>query len=330
MKWLITGGCGFIGSALAHKLAAMGGQQIRIIDNLSVGQPSALKGLEYMVHEAQAADALHWSKTADLVACDILDSDALIKAASDADVVVHLAANTGVQPSIADPHMDCLNNVVGTQNCLEAARKGKVKRFVFASSGAPVGEVTPPIHEEIVPHPVSPYGASKLSGEAYCSAYYHAFGLETVALRFGNVYGTGSAHKTSVVARFCTAILDGEPLTIYGDGTQTRDFVALDDLLDAILAATTRPDIGGEVFQIATSSETTVSEIARMLLEIAARRGLVAPGMKQKDRLAGDVMRNFSDTRKAERLLGWRSKTELAHGLAETLDWFIAARKGTI
>ena len=133
-----------------------------------------------------------------------------------------------------------------------------MKRFVFASSGAPVGEVKLPIHEELAPHPVSPYGASKLAGEGYCSAYYRTYGLETVALRFGNVYGPGSTHKGSVVAKFIRQALAGETLEIYGDGTQTRDFIYVDDLIKAIWQASRVPNIGGEESQIATNRETTL------------------------------------------------------------------------
>lgn len=324
MKWLITGGCGFIGSAFTRRLMKEGGHQVRIVDNLSVGQPDALGSLDYKVHKQIPATISDWGGTIEIFVCDILDADEALKIAQGADAIVHLAANTGVQPSVLDPTMDCVTNVIGTQNYLEAARHGGAKRFIFASSGAPVGEVTPPIHEEIVPHPVSPYGASKLCGEAYCSAYFHSYGVETVALRFGNVYGPGSGHKTSVVARFCNAILSGDAITIYGDGTQTRDFIALEDLLAAVYAGATVDKAGGEVFQIATAKETTVNEIAEMVVEIAESRGFAKPDVNQEGRLPGDVMRNFSDTSKALRVLGWEPKTQLRAGLEETFDWFVA------
>ena len=135
-------------------------------------------------------------------------------------------------------------NVFGTFNMLEASRQQKVKRFVFASSGAPIGEVEPPIHEEKAPRPVSPYGASKLAGEGYCSVYYRTFALKTVSLRFGNVYGPRSKHKNSVVAKFFKQAIVGETLEIYGDGNQTRDFIYIDDLIQAIcLAIDPKPDI---------------------------------------------------------------------------------------
>ena len=143
----------------------------------------------------------------------------MLAATEGADVVIHLAANTGVGPSVENPRMDCETNVTGTLNALEAARAAGAGRFVFASSGAPLGVQTPPLHEEMAPHPASPYGASKLAGEGYCSAWFHSFGVETVVLRFGNVYGEGSTRKASVVAKFIKRALAGEVLEIYGDGS---------------------------------------------------------------------------------------------------------------
>src|SRR5262249_33340561 len=186
------------------------------------------------------------------------------------EVGVHLAANGGAAASFAAPRGDCMNNVVGTLNCLEACRQHSVRRFVFASSGAPIGNCEPPLHEEMPAHPVSPYGASKLAGEAYCCAYQRSFGVETVALRFGNCYGPFSSHKSSVVAKFIRQALAREPWEIFGDGQQTRDFIYVQDITDAILRAATVEGIGGEVFQIATNSETTVLELAARLAKVLA------------------------------------------------------------
>src|SRR5262249_36747261 len=205
--------------------------------------------------------------------------------------VVHLAANPGVGPSVADPRADCVTNVIGTLNYLEACRHAGVRRFVFASSGAPVGECEPPIHEELPAHPVSPYGASKLAGEAYCSAYRRTFGLETVVLRFGNCYGPLSSHKGSVVAKFIRAAIAGEPWEIYGDGRQTRDFIFVDDVADAIIRGATADGVGGEVFQIATSAETTVLELAGQLGRVLARNGIAAPELRHGEVRVGDVKR---------------------------------------
>jgi UDP-glucose 4-epimerase len=244
-----------------------------------------------------------------------------MEACRDVDVVVHLAANTGVAPSIADPRFDCSTNVIGTFNYLEGARCAGVRRFVFASSGAATGEMEPPIHEKVPTRPLSPYGASKLAGEAYCSAYANSFGLETVALRFSNVYGPGSGHKQSVVAKFIRHALDGEALVIYGDGGQTRDLIYIDDLVEAIRLAATRSPLSGEVFQVATSRETTVLELVDALSRALAAEGAPVPGIRFEPGRPGDMRRNYADTSKAKTLLGWQAVIDLAEGLPRTVRW---------
>ena len=253
MNWLITGGCGFLGTNLIRTLMAEGGHSIRILDDLSVG---GREDLGAVAHFQEVAEPGGGDAPVELVVGDVRDADLTMKAAKGMDVVVHFAANTGVGPSVENPRRDCEINVIGVFNMLEAARQQGVGRFVFASSGAPAGEVEPPIHEELAPHPVSPYGASKLAGEGYCSAYWGTFALETVALRFGNVYGPGSTHKSSVVAKFLKDALAGRGLEIFGDGRQTRDFIFVDDLIRAVVLAATVPGIGGETFQIAANTET--------------------------------------------------------------------------
>ncbi|UWQ22240.1 NAD-dependent epimerase/dehydratase family protein [Jannaschia sp. W003] len=320
--WLVTGGCGFIGSSLVARLRREAPEaRIRVLDDLSVGTPGALGLSDGDVRDAPG----DWEDAVEIVRGDIRDADACRAAARGADAIVHLAANTGVAPSVADPRTDCITNVVGTLNMLEAARAaGDGIRFVMASSGAPVGEVEPPIHEELAAKPVSPYGASKLAGEGYCSAYARTFGVGTVALRFGNVYGPNSGHKSSAVARFCDAIVRGEGIEIYGAGTQTRDFIYIDDLTDAIMAGTAVDGAAGEIFQIATARETTVNEIVDKLVAMAEARGLAVPPVERAAPRLGDVARNFSDTRKARERLGWQAQTTLDEGLARTLDWFVA------
>ena len=197
-----------------------------------------------------------------------------------------------------------------------------MKKFVFASSGAPVGECEPPIHEELAPHPVSPYGASKLAGEAYCSAYYRTFNLDTVALRFGNVYGPLSSNKNSLVAKFIKQSIQGEICEIYGDGTQTRDFIFIDDLVKAILKATTL-DIGGEIFQIATNQEHTINEVSEILKKQLKKNHDIDMKVSYSEPRLGDVKRNYSDTSKAMKQLGWKAATDLNEGIKKTVDWFV-------
>ena len=325
MNWLVTGGCGFLGSALVRSLVDEGGHSVRVVDNLAVGERGDLEAVSPFEEVAPGeAGPIGSGAPVELVVGDILDEELALGAAEGADVIVHLAANTGVMPSIEDPRADCMSNVVGTLNYLEAAKRNGVKRFVFASSGGTtIGEAEPPIHEEMVPHPVSPYGASKLAGEGYCSAYFRTFGIDTVALRFGNVYGPLSGHKNSVVARFIKRASGGEVLEIYGDGTQTRDFVYVGDLINAVRLAATVDGVGGEIFQIATSAETTVQELVDKLLPVLASVGIKDVEVRYTEARRGEVRRNYADTSKAERMLGWKAQVDLDEGLRRTVEWFM-------
>ena len=264
----------------------------------------------------------------ELITGDILDPDLTLRATQGADVVVHLAANTGVPLSMTAPLLDCLCNVVGTLNCLEAARASGVRRFIFASSGAPLGECETPIHEKVLPRPVSPYGVSQLAGEAYCSVYCHAFGLETIALRFSNVYGPLSAHKTSVVATFIQKALAGEDLEIFGDGNQTRDFIYVTDLIGAICKAAIADSIAGELFQVATAQETSIVLLTDKLID-----ALRSSGFDRKIQVtneaprSGDVRHNVANIGKARRMLGWQPVVSLDEGLKKTTAWFLDEEK---
>ncbi len=322
MRWLVTGGCGFIGTSLIRHLQAEGGHYVRVLDNLSIGTRDDL-ALVCDFYEVQAESTENSLERVELVVGDILDENLAAVVTKGVDVIVHLAANTGVGPSVEDPRADCYANVIGTFNYLEAARQNGINRFVFASSGAPAGEVEPPIHEELPPHPVSPYGASKLAGEGYCSAYARSFGIDTVALRFGNVYGPGSVHKSSVVAKFIRRAMEKKPLEIFGDGSQTRDFIYIEDLIEAVILAATKDNLGGEVFQIATSHETTVGEMTAQLVEILAANGVIDVEVVNAETRVGDVRRNFSDTSKARRQLGWQPQTDLKSGLQKTVNYFV-------
>jgi len=329
-RWLITGGCGFIGRNLIKSLLVEGDYHIRIIDNLKVGTRQDLAQVcKFKEIEKDSFLSSFVSPVSSniLIAGDILEADLANEVCKDIDIVVHLAANTGVAPSVENPRMDCETNVRGTLNYLEAARRNNVKRFVFASSGAPVGEIEPPIHEELAPHPVSPYGASKLAGEGYCSAYYRTFGIETVVLRFGNVYGPLSSHKSSVIAKFIRQTLAGKVCEIHGDGKQTRDFIYVTDLIEAIRLAASIPGIGGEVFQIATSREHTVNEVAELLKKMLYDKAGIHMRIFYGAERLGDVRRNYSNTEKAMKLLGWTAKTDLKRGLVRTMDWFLNSEK---
>lgn len=326
---MITGGCGFLGTALIrHLMEGPEDHAIRVVDNLSTGSIADLSVVtEYS--KSKYDNLSYIPGLTEFVEGDVLDEDLAVKATRETDVVIHFAANTGVGPSVEDPRNDMITNVVGTFNYLEASRIQNVKKFIFASSGAPAGEIEPPIHEEMPPHPVSPYGASKLAGEGYCSAYNRTFGIETVVLRFGNVYGPGSVHKNSVVAKFIRRALDGQVLEIFGDGSQTRDFIFIDDLINAVVIAASKQNIGGEIFQIASSRETTVSEISDILEALLIERGTKDVAIIRGKIRTGDVMRNYSDTSKALNMLGWKAKTDLRVGLTRTVDYFLEVIKET-
>jgi len=329
-RWLVTGGCGFIGKSLIGYLLANNlAGHIRVLDNLSVGTKEALDAVCNFVNitlsdlESGHNIGTQSDNKVALIAADIRNSEISKTVCEGIDIIVHLAANTGVGPSVSNPHTDMEHNVIGTFNMLEGARRHNVRKFIFASSGAPVGEVSPPIHEEIAPKPVSPYGARKLAGEGYCSAFYRTYNLKTVALRFGNVYGPGSSHKDSVVAQFIKLTLAGKTLEIFGDGDQTRDYIYTDDLLEAIKCAA-ESDLGGEVFQIATQKETSVNDLVSELEAVLKKQNpnfLVS--VKHASKRKGDVRYNYSDTSKAARMLGWSSKWTLKRGLEETVRWFI-------
>ena len=311
--WLITGGCGFIGSSLVNQDQV---HHIRILDNLSVGQKEDLREIAEF-HEVGVHEISQSPEGVELVVGDIKDYQHCEASLQGVDCVVHLAANTGVGPSVEDPRLDMQANVGGSFNLLEAARQHQVGKFIYASSGAPIGECEPPIHEEKAPHPASPYGASKLAGEGYCSAYYHTFGVNTTILRFGNVYGPRSKHKSSVVAKFIKQAINGEICEIYGDGKQTRDFIYIDDLLEAILKAS-EYDKGGEIFQIATNQERTVEEIAEVIQDVLKQYDITMQ-IEYGEARVGDVKRNFSDVSKAKTELEWEPSWLLNKGIEQTV-----------
>lgn len=322
-KIVITGGCGFIGVNLVKYLLGVENHiAIRIVDNFSVGKPEDLKSVtQYRISNRQ--DLSTWDSKVTLIEGEISDFNLAETVCDRADVVIHLAANTGVLPSIEDPKMDYSTNMAGTFSYLEACRKQDVKRFILASSGATLGDQEVPIHEEMVAHPISPYGASKLCGEAYCSAYFYSYGIETISLRFGNVYGPHSASKSSVVAKFIRQILSGERLIIYGDGKQTRDFIHVDDLCSAIRSAVTEPHLGGEVFQIATNNEHSIGELVDHLKQLSTSflgTNIVIEFAATRN---GEVIRNYSDISKAKNKLNWEPKWPFSQGIDHTFKWFL-------
>lgn len=300
---LVTGGAGFIGSTLTRLLLERG-YGVRVFDDLSSGSRDHLDALDV-----------------ELVTGDVRDLDALTRAAAGADAMFHLAAGAGVVDSIERPIENFDLNARGTLLALWAARESGVGRFVFSSSNAPLGDNAYPASEDKPLAPLSPYGAGKATGEAYCSAFHGAYGFPAVAVRFSNAYGPRSGRKTNVIPLFIRRIMDGQPLTIYGDGTQTRDFVFATDLANGLIRAAEAGDVGGEVFQLASGVETSLNDLVRMLGEVSG----TTPDVRYEPPRAGEIQRNYSLIDKARTRLGHAPEVPLADGLARTWDWFQTA-----
>ncbi|QZY28155.1 NAD-dependent epimerase/dehydratase family protein [Nocardioides coralli] len=303
---LITGGAGFIGVHLADHLTASGDYTVTVIDNESLGDRRNLD-LEQVR----------------FVPGDLRDADQLREALEGQDAVVHLAADTRVMDSIEDPAHNFENNVVGTFNLLELCRELGVGRIVAASTGgAIVGDVPPPVHERMAAQPTSPYGASKLMLEGYLSAYSGSYGMSGCALRFSNIYGPKSFHKGSVVAHFFKRILSGEPLVVYGDGSQARDFLYVGDLVEGIRTAIDSDATGA--YQLGSGEPTTVNELLDLMRATTGQELDVV----YEDFRSGEVRRTWCEIDKAREGIGFAPVTKLEEGLARTWEWFRARDVG--
>ena len=305
---LVTGGAGFIGSHVADAYLAEG-YEVTVLDNLSTGRRENVPAAATFVH------------------ADIGSSEAHeLLATGSFTLLNHHAAQMDVRVSVADPVFDAETNVVGLLNLLEGAREGRVRRVVFASSGGVVygGSDTPPHSEVASKLPVSPYGVSKLAAEYYLTAYAQLYALDVVSLRYANVYGPrqNPRGEAGVVAIFSDRVRDRQPLTIFGDGNQTRDYVFVSDAARANLAATTwagspAASVDDVAFNVGTAVETSVRELADALLRVA---GVDVPVHYGPAR-AGELQRSAVDITKAGRELGWTPEVVLADGLERTLEW---------
>ncbi|RME88885.1 MAG: SDR family oxidoreductase [Anaerolineae bacterium] len=304
-RYLVTGGAGFIGSHIVAALLKDGGE-VRVLDNFSTGRRENLDGL---------GDGL------EILEGDLRDPDAVTAAVRDVDVVFHEAAFVSVPASLDDPQTCLEVNVTGTANLLEAARRAGVRRLVLASSAAVYGDSEDlPLSEETPPRPLSPYAASKLVDEIYAALYTHAFDLEVVALRYFNVFGPRQSPETEYAAAvpiFIHRLLRGEPVTIFGDGGQTRDLIYVADVVRANLLAAEHPQAPGHVFNICTGRETRLLDLVDVLMRLF-------PGAPQPRFTAprpGDIYRSVGDPTRAAQVLGFRARTSLEEGLKETLAW---------
>jgi UDP-glucose 4-epimerase len=299
---LITGGCGFVGLNLIEFILDNTKWEIRVLDNLFSGKKEVLSRFNN--------DRLSFIKG------DIRDNTIVKKATENCDYVVNLAAQVGVIESIKDPFFDMDVNINGILTLLESCKQNNVKRFVQASSAAPLGEQEMPLSEKKVPAPLSPYGASKLAGEGYCSAFSESYDLETVVLRFSNVYGPYCNHKNSVIPLFIRQILSDEILTIYGDGNQTRDFVYVQDICRGIyLSLISKLEGNYNIFQLGTGVETSVNTIIHLLKKLFPNKHISTRYVPKRK---GEILRNYSDITKAKKILGYNPKISIQDGLVET------------
>jgi UDP-glucose 4-epimerase len=306
--YLVTGGAGFIGSSLARALIARG-DRVRVIDNFSSGRRENL---------ADIADRI------ELVEADILDQRALGSAVDGVEVIFHEAAIPSVPKSMKEPYENHAANASGTMCVLEQARRAGVRRVVYAASSAAYGEAPGlPKIETMPPAPISPYGASKLAGEYYCQVYARAYGLETVCLRYFNVFGPRqdpTSEYAAVIPKFITTALGGQRPRIFGDGTQSRDFCFIDNVIEANFRAAQAPaaQVSGGVFNIACGVATDLNQVVALIGDILGRK--VEP-LHEAER-AGDIKHSLADIGQARERLGYTAAISFAEGLRRTLDWY--------
>lgn len=305
---MVTGAAGFIGSTLVDRLLA-DGHTVVGIDNLSSGKPGNL-------------DAARTSADFDFVQADIVDHDliALLREV-EPEVVFHLAAQIDVRHSVTDPEFDAMTNVVGTVRLAEAARRASVRKVVHTSSGGSIYGVPAeyPVSENVPTDPESPYAAGKVSGEIYLNTFRHLYGMDCSHIAPANVYGPRQdPHgEAGVVAIFAQALLAGAPTKVFGDGSNTRDYVFVDDVVDAFTRAAGAAG-GGQRFNIGTGVETSDRQLHTL---VAAAAGAPDDPAFAPARL-GDVARSCLDNRRAEAVLGWTPRVQLADGVARTVDYF--------
>ena len=312
-SYLVTGAAGFIGRSIAAALLACG-EKVRGIDNFITGKRSNLVGLEAM----------------EFIEGDLTDPAACAQACAGVEVVFHEAALASVPRSVADPVATNENCVTATLNLLVAARAAGVRRAIYAGSSSAYGDTpTLPKHEEMLPNPISPYAVAKLAGEHYMRVFARVYGLETVVLRYFNVFGPcqdPTSHYSGVLAKFCRSMLAGEQPTIFGDGEQSRDFTYIDNVVHAnLLAAAAPPEkVSGQMMNAATGSRITLNETFELLCGLTGYRGKPA----YADGRAGDIRDSLADIRLAGELLGYQPIVDFREGLRRTVEWYRTSAAG--
>jgi UDP-glucose 4-epimerase len=311
--YLITGIGGFIGSSLAHELL-LRGEQVRGVDNFSTGRRENLAPIMAQIDFREA---------------DILDLEAMKLACAGVDYVLHQAAIPSVPKSVLDPIGSNQANVDGTVNVLVAARDAQVKRVVFAASSSAYGDTpTLPKHEHMTPDPISPYAVAKLASERYMISFYRCYGLETVALRYFNIFGPRqdpSSPYSGVLAKFITLMLSGQQPTMFGDGEQSRDFTYIDNAVEANLLACKAPagKVAGKVFNVATGRRVTLNETFKLLQDLTSYNGSPIHGAER----GGDIKHSLADISQAEQCLGYKPAVGFEEGLQRTVDWYRSQTK---
>jgi dTDP-glucose 4,6-dehydratase len=299
-KVLVTGGAGFIGSNLVRRLLQEK-HSVVVLDNLSSGKTENLQGIN------NRSDF-------QFIQGDVRDSKAVKHALDDVNIVVHLAALIDVSASIADPTLTHEVNVTGTLNVLKEAARQNVNKMVFASSTAVYGDAkTLPVREESPCQPISPYAASKAAAEAYCSAYSSCYGLDTVRLRFFNVYGPKNENSvySGVITKFLRKAQQNRALTIEGDGEQTRDFIYVDDIIRALTAALERQGTRGDVFNVCTGKPISINKLVSTLAAVTGKK-LRTTHVRAR---VGDIRASYGDPSRAAIKLGFQARVDLAEGL---------------
>lgn len=301
---LVTGGAGFIGSHLVDHLLSTG-HSVRVLDNLSTGRLENLQG-----------------KPVEFIEGDVASFATVCQAVQDCEIVFHLAALVSVPQSIADPLLNYHSNIAGTQYIFEAARLAGIKRIVFASSAAVYGNREDlPVRESDLPNPVSPYASAKYMAEVLATSYNNAYGMAIIGLRFMNVYGprqNPDSPYSGVLSIFCTKLLASNPITIFGDGEQTRDFVYVDDVVSGLMQATHVTNTTQHVFNIGCGKEHSLNEIIQTLQKNFA----VEAELNYVQEREGDIRRSYADTALARDVLGFVSQTSLSDGLEKTSHFY--------
>jgi nucleoside-diphosphate-sugar epimerase len=313
-RYLVTGGAGFIGSNIVETLVRRG-EDVRVFDNFATGKPKNLAGLDGRI---------------EFIEGDIRDLDRVHEAVNNMDYVLHQAALPSIPRSIKDPITTNEVNITGTLNVLVAARDAKVKRVIYAASSSAYGDTpTLPKREDMPAKPISPYAISKYTGEQYCQIFTELYGLETVCLRYFNIFGPRQdphSPYSGVISIFIKGFLNRVPPKIYGDGEQSRDFTFVANAVRANLLACDAQGAAGQVFNIACGERTTINKLAYLIRDFLNSN--VEP--VHVDKRPGDVRHSLADITKAQTILGYEPKVDLTVGLMKTIDWFQSTNSSPI